>query len=373
MVHIGAAVGVDAGEQRHHGGEFGEVVPVDEHPGRTRHGHQVDGVVGRATGGQEAHDAVDHAALAHDVGHAHGGLARAAGVGQGAGQSGLGEGLTQLGAGVHERGAGQVQAHDLHEHLVAVGRAVEGAGAGAVVGLGFGFEQRISTDQTLGVLLAHLGFGVVGQAAGHGAGGHKHGGQMPELHRAHEQAGHDFVAHTEHERGIKHLVRQGHGGGQGNDVAREQRELHARVPLGDAVAHGGHAASHLGTRAHAPSRRAQELGVMLKGLVGREHVVVRGDDAHVGGAFGVDLEFVAGAQGRGGVRHVGATHACALGADCALGRHRLQVLGAAGAAAFDDALGDEVKAGVQGGHVALSGRWVQAAHTCTGAPPACNT
>ena len=242
-----------------------------------------------------------------------------------------------------------------------------------MVGLRFGFEQRFAPDQALGVLLAHLGFGVVGQAAGHGAGGHKHGGQMPELHRAHEQAGHDLVAHAEHERGIKHLVRQGHGGGQGNDVAREQRELHARVPLGDAVAHGGHATGDLGTRAHAPSRRAQQLGVMFKRLVCREHVVVCGHDAHVGGAFGVDFEFVAGAQGCGGVRHVGATHASALGAGFALGGHRLQVQPAAGAAAFDDALGDEVKTGVQGGHVALSGRWVQAAHTCTGAPPACNT
>ena len=196
---------------------------------------------------------------------------------------------------------------------------------------------------------------------------------MPELHRAHEQTGHDLVAHAEHERGIKHLVRQGHGGGQGDDVAREQREFHARFTLGDTVAHGGHTASHLGTRAHAPSRRAQQLGVMFKRLVCREHVVISGDDAHVGGAFGVDFEFVAGAQGCGGVRHVGATQASTLCACCALSGDRLQVLRALVAAAFHNALGDGFKGGVQGVHGLLSQQGDQEVQTCTGAPPACNT
>jgi hypothetical protein len=38
-------------------------------------------------------------------------------------------------------------------------------------------------------------------------------------------------------------------GGHGDDVARKQRQLHAGLALRDAVAHGRHAAGHLGDAA----------------------------------------------------------------------------------------------------------------------------
>ena len=48
---------------------------------------------------------------------------------------GHGQRVAQRRVGVDEGGAGQMQAHDLHQHLVGVRGAVERAGAGAVVGL----------------------------------------------------------------------------------------------------------------------------------------------------------------------------------------------------------------------------------------------
>ena len=348
MVHIGAAVGVHAGQQRHHGGEFGKVVPVDQHPGGAGHCNQVDGVVGAAAGGQQAHQSVDQGLLGHDVGQADGGRAGFAGVENGHAHGFAGEGFAQRGAGVDEGRAGQVQAHDFHQHLVAVGRAVEGAGAGAVVGLGFAFQQGIAAHQALGVLLAHLGLGIVGQAAGHGACGHEHGAQVAELHRAHEQAGHDLVAHAQHQRGIEHVVRQRHGGGQGNHIAREQRQLHARFALGDAVAHGGHATGHLGRGTQIAGMLAQQLGVGLIRLVGREHVVVGGDDAHMRCAFGMDAQLVGHGQGSGGVGHVGAAQPGTLGAPAGVEGLGVQVGSTGGRTALGDAPGDGGQRGVDG-------------------------
>jgi hypothetical protein len=174
---------------------------------------------------------------------------------------------------------------------------------------------------------------------------------VAELHRTNEQAGHDLVADAEHERGVEHVVRQAHGGGQRDHVAREQRQLHAGRALRDAVAHGGHATGHLCGGAERARVAADQLGVVLVGLVGREHVVVGGDHAHVRRALGVDLQLVGRRQGGRGVGHVGAAHAAALGAVLALRGHAGEVGAARAGAALDDALRDAVDGGVQGrGH-----------------------
>ena len=46
VVYVGFAVGVHADEQRDDGGNFVEVVPVQNHAGGARHGNEVHGVVG---------------------------------------------------------------------------------------------------------------------------------------------------------------------------------------------------------------------------------------------------------------------------------------------------------------------------------------
>ena len=67
VVHVGRAVRVDAGEQGHHRGELGEIVPVDEHARCFRHRDQMNRVIRRAAGGEQADDAVDHRFDAHYV------------------------------------------------------------------------------------------------------------------------------------------------------------------------------------------------------------------------------------------------------------------------------------------------------------------
>ena len=206
LVHVGAAIGVHPRQQRHHVGQGGKVVPVDGDTRRAGHGHPVDQVVGRATRGQQCHHGIHDAALVHHV--ADGCKTLAAGDAECSTCRLTGQLVTQQTAWRHKRGAGHMQAHGFEQHLVAVGRAVKGAGAGCVVSSLLGFHEFCAAHQPLGRLFAHLGFGVVRQAAGHGPGGHKHGGQMAEVQRTNQQAGHDLVAHTQHQRGVEHVVAQ---------------------------------------------------------------------------------------------------------------------------------------------------------------------
>ena len=68
-------------------------------------------------------------------------------------------------------------------------------------------------------------------------------------------------------------------------VAREQRQLHAGLALGDAVAHRRHAARDLGRAADRARGVADQRGIGLVGLMRRQHVVVGGDDAEVARAL----------------------------------------------------------------------------------------
>ena len=105
---------------------------------------------------------------------------------------------------------------------------------------------------------------------------------MAELQRPHQQAGHDLVADAQQQRAVKHVMGQADHRGHGDDVAADQAELHARLALRDAVAHGRHAAGHLGRAARRGHRLLDHGRVVLVGVVGREHVVVGGDDADIG-------------------------------------------------------------------------------------------
>ncbi|EEF93734.1 hypothetical protein CATMIT_01631, partial [Catenibacterium mitsuokai DSM 15897] len=148
-----------------------------------------------------------------------------------------GQRIAQRRVGMDEAGARQVQAHHLHQHLVGVGGAVEGARARAVIAARLGFEQFVAARFAGGVTLAHARFLVVGQARGHRPGRHEDAWQVAEVQRADQQAGHDLVAHAQVQRRVEHVVRQRHRGGHGDHIAREQRQLHAFAALGDAVAH----------------------------------------------------------------------------------------------------------------------------------------
>ncbi len=174
-----------------------------------------------------------------------------------------------------------MQAHDLHQHLIGVGGAVEGAGAGRVIRTRFRFQQLGAAGLAFRIGLAHFRFLLVADAAGHRTAGHEHARQMTEAQRADQQARHDLVADAQVQRAIEHVVRQRHGGGHGDQVAREQRQLHARATLRHAIAHRRYAAGHLRGEACFARNFANQRRIALIRLMRREHVVVRGDDADV--------------------------------------------------------------------------------------------
>jgi hypothetical protein len=175
-----------------------------------------------------------------------------------------------------------MEAHDFHQHLVGIGGAVEGAGAGAVIGFGFRFQKLGAADLAFGIKLADAGFLVIRQAGCHRAGGNENGGQMAEGEGGNDETGHDLVADAEIDGGVEHVVRQADAGRHGDGVAGKQRKFHAGLALRHAIAHGGNRACHLRYAARFLGRIADDRGEGLIGLVRREHVVIGGDDAEIG-------------------------------------------------------------------------------------------
>ena len=304
-------------------------------------------MVGGTAGGHQRDHGVDDGAFVDQVADraivvAERGDAQRA-LGGGAGQR-----IAQRRAGIDEGSARQLQAHRFQQHLVGIGGAVEGAGAGGVVGSGFHFQQFLARGFTGGIALAHLGLLLVGNARGHRSGGHEHRRQMAEGEGADQQARHDLVAHAQVQRGIEHVVAERNGGGLGDVVAREQRQLHARASLGDAIAHRRHAAGDLRGGAEFARDLADDFRVMLERLVRREHVVVGVDDAQVGGDVGAQPALVGRTDGGEGMGQVAAAQARAVGAFATRDFDAFQVGAARIGAALADAFGDFVEAGVQG-------------------------
>ena len=346
LVHIGCPIRVHARQQGHDGRQFIEVAPVDHDAGRTGHGHPVDEVVGGAAGGQQRHHRIDDAALVHHATDWR--MPRLAGARL---QHGAHRRLRECGAQVvvrvHEGRARHMQAHGLQQHLVAVGRAVEGAGARAMVGGRFRLEQLVPAHQPLRGLLADLGLVAVAQARAHGTGRNEDRRQMPEVQRADQQARHDLVAHAQQQHAVEHIMAERHGRGPGNRVAREQAQLHPWLALGDPIAHGRHTTGHLQRGPAGAGSLAQGLRVAFVGLMGRQHVVVGSDHGQVRCLFRHHAELVRPRQGRKGMRHIGAAHAVSPSRACGHSVTQGQVGAAGVGAAPHDAFGDRLQHGVQ--------------------------
>ncbi|MNQ41763.1 hypothetical protein D3C85_554500 [compost metagenome] len=233
-----------------------------------------------------------------------------------------------------------MQPHHFHQHLVGVGGAVEGAGAGAVVGLHLRLEQLASAGLALGIALAHIGLFLVGQPGRHRPGRNEQRRQMAEAQRADHQAGDDLVADAEEQRGVEHVVRQRHRGGHGDHLAAGDAQLHARLALGHAVAHGRHAAGDLAHRADVAQGLLDLLRVVLIGLVGREHVVVGSDDGDVGRIHQAQALLVAATAAGHPVGEVGALQLATLRPRAGCRMDHRQIALAGGAATLDQALGD---------------------------------
>ncbi len=267
--------------------------------------HHVDAVVGTAAGGEQGHQPVDQRAL---VDHRTQGAIGRGARDHGADAAGrlLGEGAAQLAVRVHEGGARQHQTHGLEHQLVGVGGAVEGAGARRVVGAALHLQQGVTAHFAGGVLLAHLHLLVIADAARHRAGWHEGGGQVGVGERPHDLARRYFVADAEQQGGVEGVVGERQRGRLGDQVAGEQGHVHPRLPLGHAVAHGGHTAGHLGAVAQLGQRGLDDVRIALIGLMGAQHVVVGGDDAHVGAGHVEDAPLLVTAGGGHGVGQVAA-------------------------------------------------------------------
>ena len=218
---------------------------------------------------------------------------------------------------------------------------------GAVVGFGFGFEQGVTIDLAFGEELPNLGLLVVGEPGGHRPGGDEDGRQVTEGQRPDDEAWHDLVANAEINSGVEGLMRQRNGGRQRDDFAREQRKLHAGLALSDAVAHGRHAARHLGDAAGLSGRPADHLGVGLVGLMGRQHVVVGRDDREVGAAAVAQHGLIADPASRKAVRLVGAAETLAPWTGLGRRGDPVEVAAPAIMAAVHDPLRDFAEAGVE--------------------------
>ena len=100
----------------------------------------------------------------------------------------------------------EVQPHHLHKHLVRIGGAVEGAGAGAVIGGHLGFQEILAACLATCKRLADRRFFVIRQAACHRACRHEYHRQMAKGQRADHESRHDLVADTEAQRRVINAV-----------------------------------------------------------------------------------------------------------------------------------------------------------------------
>ena len=179
------------------------------------------------------------------------------------------------------------------------------------------------------------------------------------MQSAYQQAGNNFVAHTQHQRAIEHIMAQRNGGGHGDGIAGEQAEFHAGVTLRNAVAHRRHAACHLGAGAMAAGLVFDQVGVMLQRRVRRQHVVEGVDDANMrrtrtlplhhdaNGVQAAGAALVGRVHGRESMGHIGATHALRTGRSRRHGGKLGQISAAGGRAALHDALRDGGHGGVK--------------------------
>ena len=69
MIYIGAAIGINARQQRHHRRQRIKIIPVDDDAGRARNRDQMNGVIGRAACREQSDDGIDDRALIDHFGN----------------------------------------------------------------------------------------------------------------------------------------------------------------------------------------------------------------------------------------------------------------------------------------------------------------
>jgi hypothetical protein len=184
VVHVGLAVGIDPGEQRHHGVDSSlKSSQLIEMPAAWAMATRCRVWLVEPPVASSADDAVDDRSLVDDPPDREVLVAERGDPGRTLGRR-LGQRVAQRGVGMDEGRAGQMQAHHLHQHLVRVGGAVKRASARPVVRLRFRLQQRVAPDLALSIKLANFRLLGVGQARGHRPAGHENRRQVAEMQSA---------------------------------------------------------------------------------------------------------------------------------------------------------------------------------------------
>ena len=209
-----------------------------------------------------------------------------------------------------------------------------------MIGSRFRLQQFVAADLSLRVELADARLLVIGQAGWHRSRRNEDGRDMAEGQRGNRQSRHDLVADAEKDRRIEHVVRQADGCSHGDDIARKQRQFHGRLALGDAVAHGRHAACHLRHAALFARRLLDQVGKILVGRMGRQHVVIGGDDPQIGFHIVRQVGFFRCAAGGKAMRKIAAGQGTAMWPPACQFLDLLKIAFAAGTAALANPVGD---------------------------------
>ena len=142
---------------------------------------------------------------------------------------------------------------------------------------------------------------------------------MTELQCADQEARHDLVAYTQTQHGIKHTVGKCDGRRHGDDIAREQRQLHARHALRYAIAHGRNATGELRNGARLTRGGLDDLRKSRQRLVRGEHIVIGRDNADIRFADFAQGEFAGWWFGGKGMRKIGTGDTATRGTGAACG------------------------------------------------------
>ena len=147
---------------------------------------------------------------------------------------------------------------------------------------------------------------------------------MAESRGGDDQPRHDLVANTEIKCGVEGVVAERNSGGHRDDIAGKERQLHARLALGDAVAHCRNTARDLGGSSSGACSGLYRIRKRLERLMGRKHVIVGSDNADIGAAFAGQAVFVRSHRGIG-VGLIAAAQMRARNAGIGGARHAVEV------------------------------------------------
>ena len=110
-----------------------------------------------------------------------------------------------------------------------------------MVGSGLNRQQLRGICLALGVALTHISLRFIGDTRGHRAGADEPHRQVTELQCHEQHSWYDLVTDSQADDCIEQIVTEPDSRGHCHHITAEQAEIHARLALGNAIAHSRHA------------------------------------------------------------------------------------------------------------------------------------